>query len=121
MRGNGHCGRGSVLPLLHHDVAAPSSDLTKPCLESSRQTPAPDQARNLANRRRYFHLRHIHFAAESFLDFLLFRHLEEQRQGFDQILAGFGHGLALARNVKLHVYGLSFLRLSVSLCQPSYL
>ena len=50
---------------------------TKPCLESSRQTPAPDQARNLANRRRYFHLRHIHFAAESFLDFLLFRHLEE--------------------------------------------
>ena len=42
---------------------------------------------------------------EPLLDFSLFRHLEEQRQSFDQILAGFGHCLALAPNVKLWAKG----------------
>lgn len=65
----------------------------------------PDQTRNLANRRRHLHLRHVYLGVEPPFDFTLFRRLEEQRQRFRQVLAGPGNGLAFAGDVQLRTQG----------------
>ena len=64
-----------------------------------RQTSCPEKTRNLANRD--LDLGHIDLAAQPLVDVIRGRGLDEQRQGFGQILSSLAHDEPLARDIDL--------------------
>ena len=64
-----------------------------------RQASRPDRTRSLTNRN--LDLRYVDFASQAPIDLAGRCGLEAQGKGFGEIVAGLGHGLALARNVQI--------------------